>query len=210
LNDAPRPDPDADQARLAAAGDLEAFEALVRRHERAIVNMTRAMTGGDEDAEDLAQEIFVRAFRGMARFRGDSQFRTWLHAIALNVIRSHRSSRTRRLRLFPAPPAAADGDAAPVDAAVEAGFDIRLAMRDGVDRALAQLPDDLRAVVVLRDVQGLDYREIAEALQVPIGTVESRLFRARQRLKPLLAPLLGMRAVQGRSVGTAGPALQVE
>lgn len=179
---------DADLVTAAAAGDRDAFDELVRRHQRAIVNLARAMTGGAADAEDLAQEAFVRAWKSLRQFRGESAFHTWLHGIALNVIRTHRGrmARLRRL-LFERPP---DADIDPVElASVDERTDERLALRDGIDRALAQLPDDLRAAIVLRDVLGFEYREIAETLGVPIGTVESRIFRARQRLRPLLEHL---------------------
>jgi RNA polymerase sigma-70 factor (ECF subfamily) len=179
---------DAELVEAAASGDGGAFDELVRRHERSIVNLARAMTGGADDAEDLAQEAFVRAWKSLRQFRRESTFRTWLHGIALNVIRTHRG-RLARLRrvLFSAP---ADADADPLaQVAVEDRVDRTLELRDGIDRALAQLPEELRAALVLRDVQGLEYREIADALGVPIGTVESRIFRARQRLRPLLEHL---------------------
>ncbi len=155
------------------------------------MNLARAMTAADADADDLAQESFVRAWRSIGRFRFDSTFRTWLHGIAINVIRTHRGRLSRLRRLFGAP--APDRTAAAEDLleqiAVEDGIEAPLAMRELIDRALASLPVELREAVVLRDVQGLDYREIAEALGVPLGTVESRIFRGRQRLRPLLEPL---------------------
>lgn len=165
----------------------ERFDDLVREYAAAIVNLARAMTGSDADADDLAQETFVRAWRGIAKFRGDSSVRTWLYGIALNVIRTHRAKCSRVARLFPAlgrgEPEEADRlDRLPAIDDVEGQF----AARDAIDRALASLPQEMREVIVLRDVQGLDYSEIAAAVGVPIGTVESRIFRARQRLKPLL------------------------
>jgi RNA polymerase sigma-70 factor (ECF subfamily) len=150
------------------------------------------MTAADGDAEDLAQEIFVRAWRSISSFRSDSTFRTWLFGIAINVVRTHRGKRSRLRRLFWSPPK--DDPNVNVDAleraSVDDGIEAPLAMREVIDRALATLPEDMREAVVLRDVQGLDYREIAEALGLPLGTVESRIFRGRQRLRPLLEPLL--------------------
>lgn len=168
----------------AAGGSREAFDDLVRRHQGAIVGLARVMTAGRGDAEDLAQEVFVRAWKSLRSFRGDSTFRTWLHRVAINVVRTSQSRQGRMMRMFtaaredrPDPPSEAE----PVDAT--------LARRQVIDRALASLPEDLRLAVTLRDLQGLDYREIAALLDLPLGTVESRIFRARQRLKPLLAPL---------------------
>ena len=183
-------DPDRELVEQAARGSREAFDALVRRHQGAIVNLARAMTASDTDADDLAQESFVRAWRSLRSFRSDSTFRTWLHGIAVNVIRTQQRRGSRLRRLFwsapPAGPAAAD----PLDrASVDDGIEEPVLMRELIDKALASLSAELREAVVLRDVQGLDYKEIAEALGVPLGTVESRIFRARQRLRPLLEPL---------------------
>ena len=179
-------DPDRELVQAAAAGSRDAFDELVRRHQVAIVAFVRILLSGRGDAEDLAQEVFVRAWKSLRSFRGDAAFRTWLHRVAVNVVRSSQSQQGRWLRMFtgmrddtPDPPSGAE----PVDAALE--------RREVIERALGTLPDDLRIAVTLRDMQGLEYREIAAMLNLPIGTVESRIFRARQRLKPLLAPLMG-------------------
>jgi len=182
---------DADRGLVdaAAAGSREAFDELVLRYQGPVLNLVRAMTAGDGDAEDLAQEAFVRAWRSIASFRSDSTFRTWVFGIAINVVRTHRGKRARLRRLFWSPPAE-EPFIDPLDrASADDGIEAPLAMREVIDRALATLPEDMRAAVVLRDVQGLDYREIAATLDLPIGTVESRIFRARQRLRPLLEPL---------------------
>ena len=191
-------DPDGALVEAAAAGDQEAFGVLVRRYEVRIYNVVRASTGGDADSEDLAQEVFIRAFRAIGRFRRDSSFKTWLYAIAANVVRTHLARRpgwqiVHRFWGAGEGKRDADGpadDEPPPDPRDE-GFETAMVRRDAIDRALGTLTPDLRLVVTLRDVEGLDYREIAQALGVPIGTVESRLFRARQRLWPLLQPLLG-------------------
>ena len=160
---------------------------MVREHAAAIVNLARAMTGSDTDADDLAQETFVRAWRGFTKFRGESTILTWLHGIALNVIRTHHAKRSRAGRLFGVLARREADDEDPLEQ-MPAGEDLegRLAARDAIDRALAALPEDLRETLVLRDIQGLEYREISAVLGIPIGTVESRIFRARQRLKPML------------------------
>jgi RNA polymerase sigma-70 factor (ECF subfamily) len=178
---------DADRALVeaAAGGDRDAFDELVRRHESAILGLCRALAGGSADAEDLAQEVFVRAWKSLRTFRGDSAFRTWLHRVAINVARTHHANRGKSMRLFrPMSPRGED----PPDIAER--IDTQLARRDVVERALATLPEELREVITLRDLQGLDYKDIARLLDVPIGTIESRIFRARQRLRPLLAPLV--------------------
>ena len=185
---------DPDQALVddAVAGDRDAFGALVRRHQTRIVNYAMAIVRDPAEAEDVAQETFIRAYRSLARFRGDSSFKTWLYTIATNAARTGLERRGRRSRVEDG---SLDDDAGPLAAAdVPAGdadAETALVRREAIDRALATLPPDLRVAVVLRDVEGLDYKEIAAATGAPIGTVESRIFRARRRLRPLLQPLMG-------------------
>lgn len=185
---------DPDQALVAAAvaGDRDAFGALVRRHQTRIVNYAMAIVRDPAEAEDVAQETFIRAYRSLARFRGDSSFKTWLYTVATNAARTGLERRGRRSRVEDG---SLDDEAGPLPAAdVPAGgadAETALVRREAIDRALAALPPDLRVAVVLRDVEGLDYKEIAAATGAPIGTVESRIFRARRRLRPLLQPLMG-------------------
>ncbi len=181
-------DPDRALVEAAAGGSREAFDELVRRHQAAMITLARVLTSGRGDAEDLAQDVFVRAWRSLRSFRGESTFRTWLHRVAINVIRTSQTRQGRLMRVF----VSRDRDDMPSDpASGEEPVDATLARRQAIDRALATLPDELRIAVTLRDMQGLDYKEIAAALDVPIGTVESRIFRARQRLRPLLEAWLG-------------------
>ena len=190
-------DVDQELVAQAAAGSREAFDDLVRRHQVSIVSLARALTNGSADAEDLAQEVFLRVWRGLRGFRGDSTFRTWLHRVAVNVIHSHHGRVSRLRRLFQPAPAGPAED--PIERAADPlNVESDLVLRDAIDRALASLPEELRVAVTLRDVQGLDYKEIAAVLEVPIGTVESRIFRGRQRLKPLLEPLR-LKASGGRA-----------
>ena len=183
-------DPDRVLVNQAIAGDLPAFEALVRQYQARIVNYAMAVVRDRGEAEDVAQETFIRAFRSLRRFRGDSAFKTWLYTIATNTARSALERRGRRERVGDR--SLDDETQARRAADVPAGgpdAETRLVTRDAIDRALAELPDTLREAVVLRDVEGLDYKEIAEVIGAPIGTVESRIFRARQRLRTVLAPL---------------------
>jgi RNA polymerase sigma-70 factor (ECF subfamily) len=182
-------DPDRALVEAAAAGNREAFNELVRRHQAAIITLARVLTSGRGDAEDLAQEVFVRAWKSLGRFRGDSTFRTWLHRVAINVVRTNDARQARWMRRFVAPARVEEPVGEPVSG--EEPIDRVLARRQLIDRALATLSEDLRVAVTLRDLQGLDYKEIAAVLDVPIGTVESRIFRGRQQLRPLLEPLAG-------------------
>lgn len=180
-------DPDQDLVTAAAAGNLDAFETLVGRHQTRLVGYLRGLTNADADAEDLAQEAFLRAYRSLKGFRGTSSFRTWLYQIATNVFRNWLEKRRNQAPIH----AGSIDDPAPgMDEAVEPPGEMHAEeqhlQRDAIDRALAALPADQREAVLLRDVEGFEYREIAEQLGVPLGTVESRIFRGRSRLKELL------------------------
>lgn len=177
-----RADEDGPLVARVRRGDTSAFGELVEKYQHRVVNVARAMLSRPDEAEDVAQEAFLRAYRGLKGFRGDSLFRTWLFRIAANTARTHLARRRER-REEPPVDEVFDRLASPED--LERG----LVDRDRLDRALAAVPVEFREVLVLRDIEGLDYREISAALDVPIGTVESRLFRGRQRLRAIL---LGM------------------
>ena len=184
LTDVPRDDPDVDLVSAAVRGDLDAFEALVRRYQSRMVSLARTLTGTAEDAEDLAQEVFVRVFKSLGAFRGESSFRTWIYRVGVNVVRSHQSRWRRRQAVWEDSGADATSTFDPAD---EADFEAAWLTREAIERALEGLPPELRLAVTLRDVHGLEYRDIAATTGVPIGTVESRIFRARQRLRLALA-----------------------
>ena len=184
-------DPDRTAVDAAKAGDTGAFEALVLCYQTRIVNYASAMVRDAGGAEDVAQETFVRAWRGLGRFRGESSFKTWLYRIATNVARTHLARRDRQAQIADR---SLDNASEPLQAgdvpSPSPDAETSLVTRDEIDRALAELPAQLRLALVLRDVEGLDYKEIAGVTGAPIGTVESRIFRARQRLRILLRPLV--------------------
>jgi RNA polymerase sigma-70 factor (ECF subfamily) len=194
-------DPDRTIVSQAAAGSREAFDELVRRYRRPVYNLVRALTAGDADAEDLVQDVFVRAFRAIVTFRGDSAFKSWLYRIAINVVHTHLQRRRTRDAFGGVRGQDALGDVPDGDNLEEA-----VLRRQAIDRALASLPEHLRVLVVLRDVHGLKYDEIAKIVKSPRGTVESRLFRARQQLRPLLEPLMVVKppAASSETVVPAG------
>ena len=181
---------DADAALVAAAvaGDRQAFAALVERHQARILALLERLTGCREQARDLAQETFVSAYRKLATFAHRSAFSTWLHRIACN----HAAAAGRRRRpavSLDAPPAAGRPAIAPV--ANLADVSARLEQEDlarHVAAALQRLDARYREVVVLSDMQGASYEDIAATLDIPLGTVRSRLHRARLELRRLLAP----------------------
>ncbi len=191
-------DPDRAAVDDARAGDTGAFEALVLRYQARIVNYASALVHDAGIAEDVAQETFVRAWRGLGRFRGESAFKTWLYRIATNVARTHLDRRGRQGRI-------ADRSLDDEDEALQAGdvpseapdAETSLVTREAIDGALAELPEELRTALVLRDVEGLDYKEIAGVTGAPMGTVESRIFRARRHMRTLLRPLVTARPAKG-------------
>ena len=188
-----RPDlSDEDLLALARRGEEDAFDDFVRRHTATVHRwMIRAV--GAEDADDMTQEVFVNAYRGLARFRGDAPPRAWLAAIADNAVKNRYRSRSRFRRVFAG---SADAESVREPAAPGAGpeGDARSGeSRRVVAEALKLLPPDFRMPVVLRDIEEWSYEEIAASLALPIGTVKSRIARGRGQLREILTPLLSGR-----------------
>jgi RNA polymerase sigma-70 factor (ECF subfamily) len=168
--------PDADLVEAARQGDQGAFAVLVRRHERRVYGLALRMLGREEDARDAAQDAFVSCYRNLRSFRGDAAFSTWLHRIAVNACYDAMRKRREVLGIeeAPEPPPAPDhGDA------IAAAVDVR--------RALLLVPEEFRAVIVMHDLQDMGYDQIADVLDVPIGTVKSRLHRGRIALGEALS-----------------------
>lgn len=186
---------DADQPLVEAAqvGDADALSALVQRHQTRIFNFALALTANAADADDLAQETFIRAFRGLQRFRGESSFKNWLYRIATNAAHTQYGKRQRRSAVWDTRIESDEVSERHLASAAE-NVEASAMRRQAIDRALAALPAEQRIAVALHDVEGLAYREIAAVLDVPIGTVMSRIFRARRRLRELLAELGDNRA----------------
>lgn len=183
----PTPGPDqsdADQVLVdrAKRNDQDAFRLLVEKYQSRVIGLVWGLVEDRAAAEDVAQEAFLRMFVGLKGFRGQSSFRSWMFQIAINAARTHRKARGRRLDV-------PSGEAIDLDAAAGTDrLDDAVVARDEVRSAMAGLPPEMREAVLLRDLNGLDYREIADVLDVPIGTVESRIFRGRARLRQALAP----------------------
>ena len=171
--------------RKVLQGDVNAFEKLVTEYEKAVYAIAQRMTGNAEDAADMTQETIIKAYNSLQSFRGDSKFSVWLYRIANNVCLDFLRSRSRR-------PAISlsteddDGEETQLDIADESQSPEQLLerslTRDAVRRGLDALPPDYRQILLLREIQGLSYEEIAAALGIESGTVKSRIFRARKRL----------------------------
>ena len=168
--------------------DLEAFEELVRRYQARIYNFVCKTTNNPADAEDMAQEVFIRVYKSIHRFRSESTFQTWLYRIAHNICvdRSRRSQRQVPVAYSLDAPTEDDGEEHPRDLPDRTGNPEQVAERTELQQrvwgCLAQMSEKLRTVIVLYDIQGLSYEEIAETLSCPLGTVKSRLFNARAEL----------------------------
>ncbi len=169
------------EARLVLAaqgGDLLAFERLYRENERKVFGLCFRLSSDPALAEELTQEVFVRAWRKLGSFRGESAFSSWLYPLTVNVALSERRSRRRRDARIVATEDPASLERAPRAPAPEAGFDL--------DRAMAALPPGARSVFVLHDVEGRTHEEIARLLGLAAGTSKAQLFRARRLLREAL------------------------
>ncbi len=184
-----------DQALVERAqqGDKRAFDLLVRKYQHKIIKLISRYIADPNEALDVAQEAFIKAYRALPNFRGDSAFYTWLYRIAINTAKNWLVSKGRR------PP---ESDVAAEEAEqLEAGGSLRdydtpdqILAKDEVERAvyeaIDELPHDLRTAITLREMEGMSYEEIAQAMDCPVGTVRSRIFRAREAIDKKLKPLL--------------------
>ncbi len=174
-------------------GDADAFETLVRRHEKKIFNLLYRWLGDYDDAADVAQEVFLAAFRAIKRFRGDSSFATWLYRIGVN----HAKNRQKSLQVARQRQQAREVSDAPSDPASDPAEGVEQRERhDLVQRGLNELDADDALLILLHDLQEVRYEEISETLDIPLGTVKSRLHRARQALRAKLAPYFGRKKWQ--------------
>jgi len=174
-------------------GEKEAFDVLVLKYQNKVVKLISRYVHDQSEALDVAQEAFIKAYRAIPNFRGESAFYTWLYRIAINTAKNHLVSQGRR------PPAVdievldAEQFEGPTDLK-DYGTPEEYLLRDEVEKtileAMEALPDDLRTAITLRELEGLDYKEIADAMSCPVGTVRSRIFRAREAINNRLDKLL--------------------
>jgi RNA polymerase sigma-70 factor, ECF subfamily len=176
---------DAECVRRVQRGDTDSFEILVRRHEKAIFNLVYRLLGNYDEAAEVAQEVFFSAFKSIHQFRGEANFSTWLYRIGLN----HASTRRKSLNSTQRRHLPLDGTEVIADSAVDPAKSVEhKEIQQRVQEALNSLdPEDAR-IILLRDLQDVPYDDVAEMLDIPVGTVKSRLHRARQALRTNLAP----------------------
>ena len=174
-------------------GDKRAFDLLINKYQHRIISLVARYVSDQAEAMDVAQEAFIKAYRAIDRFRGDSAFYTWLYRIAINTAKNWLVARKRR------PPSsdidAADAEQYDIDSRLkEQGTPEHELMREEIKNTvfdtIANLPDDLRTAIMLREMEGMSYEDIAVTMDCPIGTVRSRIFRAREAIDEQLKPLL--------------------
>lgn len=187
-------DVDADLVARVQRGDKRAFDLLVLKYQRRVMRLLARLVRNPADVEDVAQEAFIKAYRALPQFRGDSAFYTWLYRIAINTARNWHVAQTRR-------PQTVDGfeneegeTFQQIDNLTDINTpDATLASKqvaETIDAAIAELPDELRVAILLREIEGMSYEDIAQSMECPIGTVRSRIFRARDAIARKLRPVL--------------------
>jgi RNA polymerase sigma-70 factor, ECF subfamily len=179
----------------AQRGDKHAFELLVAKYQRRLGRLISRFVRDSAEVEDVTQEAFIKAYRALPGFRGESAFYTWLYRIGINTAKNYLLALGRRA------PTSTQFDAEESEEFEDAGLLHEVStpenelmskqVVDVVNSSLQQLPEDLRTALTLREIEGLSYEEIAEVMNCPIGTVRSRIFRAREAIATNLRPLLG-------------------
>jgi len=174
-------------------GDKAAFDVLVQKYQQKVINLVSRFVSDPSECQDVAQEAFIKAYRALDKFRGDSQFYTWLYRIAANTAKNHLATRSRK-----SPQIAVDvedaehfvGDSGLKEYSTPENLLLTDEIKRTVFAAIEALPEDLKSAITLREVEGLSYEDIALVMGCPIGTVRSRIFRAREAIDKELKPLL--------------------
>jgi RNA polymerase sigma-70 factor (ECF subfamily) len=186
--------PDQALVERVQQGDKQAFDILVRKYQHKIVHLIARYVHDQTEVLDLAQETFLRAYRALPNFRGESAFYTWLYRIAVNTAKNYLVTRERQPRWTVSFEVEEELREEGMVVMKDLGTPENLLLRDEIERTvfqtIAQLPDDLRTAITLREMEGLSYEEIAQAMGCPVGTVRSRIFRAREAIDNKLNPLL--------------------
>ena len=184
---------DAALVKRVQAGDKRAFDLLVLKYQSKIVNLVMRYLRDPDEANDVAQEAFLKAYRALPKFRGDSAFYTWLYRIAVNTAKNYLVAAKRRpveYDLDLQDPEQYDMQARLKDIDSPEGVVLKDEVQKTIDKAIEALPEDLRTAIILRELEGMTYEEIAETMECPVGTVRSRIFRAREAISKRIEPLL--------------------
>ena len=195
VTDRPKSERAADLALIKRVqqGDRSAFDVLVIKYQARILKLIMRYVRDPADAMDVAQEAFIKAYRAAPSFRGDSAFYTWLYRITINTAKNHLVAAGRRPLHYDLNAENAEqfeNFAKLKDIDTPEGLTLSEEIRQTVNQAIADLPDDLRTAIILREIDGMSYEEIAQTMECPVGTVRSRIFRARQSIDKRVGPLL--------------------
>lgn len=180
----------------ARNGDLDAFDSLIRRYEDQVYSVAYRLVGNEDDAADVAQEVFIACFRHLKKYRGDSKLSTWLHRITVNTAKNLWSRQKRQRQDRTQPLESTDPqESAPIDRIPDPGPNPRRLAESGeiveiLEGKLLELEPEFREVIILRFIEGFSYEEIAEVTEEPLGTIKSRIFRARRALRDLMQDCL--------------------
>lgn len=185
---------DQELVQRVQAGDKNAFDVLIMKYQQRIINVITGFVHDPVEAQDVAQEAFIKAYRAIPNFRGDSAFYTWLYRIAINTSKNHLTARARR-------PPTSDVDAADAtnvyDAPELKEFEtpesnlVSDELEQAIHQAIDELQEDTATAIKLREFEGMSYEEISEAMECPIGTVRSRIFRARESIEQRIQTVMG-------------------
>jgi RNA polymerase sigma-70 factor (ECF subfamily) len=184
---------DKELVKRVQKGDKGAFDVLVLRYEHKIVNLVMRYVRDPEQALDITQEAFIKAYRALPRFRGDSAFYTWLYRIAVNTAKNYLAAQRRRptdIELDLQDPDQYGLNAKLKETDTPEGVMLSQELKDTLERAIAALPEDLRTAIILRELDGMSYEEIAQTMDCPVGTVRSRIFRARDAIGKKVGTLI--------------------
>ena len=175
------------------SGEKEAYDLLVLKYQQRVINLISRFVKNHSDALDVSQETFIKAYRALPNFRGDSAFYTWLYRIAVNTAKNHLTVQSRKITK-------SDYDVAEIEQ-IEGNMSLTeqttpesLLAKDDLQetilKTIENLPEDLKSAIMLREIEGLSYEEIAQVMECPVGTVRSRIFRAREMIDSKIKPLL--------------------
>ncbi|NCF52221.1 RNA polymerase sigma factor RpoE [Gammaproteobacteria bacterium] len=184
---------DKELVKRVQKGDKGAFDLLVLKYEHKIVNLVMRYVRDPEQALDIAQEAFIKAYRALPRFRGDSAFYTWLYRIAVNTAKNYLAAQRRRptdIELDLQDPEQYGLHAKLKETDTPEAVALSQELQDTLEHAIEALPDDLRTAIILRELDGMSYEEIAQTMDCPVGTVRSRIFRARDAISKKVGTLI--------------------
>jgi RNA polymerase sigma-70 factor (ECF subfamily) len=184
---------DAELVQRVQAGDKGAFDVLVQKYQHKVVNLVGRFVSDHAECQDIAQDAFIKAYRAINSFRGDSQFYTWLYRIAANTAKNYLASRARKSPGYTIDVDDAEhfeGESGLKEYANPENLLLTEEIKATIFSAIERLPEDLKSAISLREMDGLSYEEIAQVMDCPIGTVRSRIFRARDVIDKELRPLL--------------------